>query len=162
MKKILIILILLTSCKPQQITVTKTEYVHDTISVEKIVKINVPVKQVVEIESPCDSLGNLKPFKTVLKSEKGNVTVVGKDNSISVEFNLDSIKEVHLKEFQSHVSDKVEIREVEVKQPLPKWIWYSLGLNLILLIWTFKKLIFSAASNMFPALKLLKIAKFFL
>ena len=162
MRYLIIILILLVGCKPQQITVTKTEYVHDTISVEKIVKINVPVKQVVEIESPCDSLGNLKPFKTVLKSEKGNVTVVGKDNSISVEFNLDSIKEVYRKEFQSHVSDKVEIKEVEVKQPLPKWIWYSLGLNFILLIWTFKKLIFSVASNMFPALKLLKIAKWFI
>ena len=161
MRYLVILLIVLVGCKPTQ-TVTKTEYVHDTISVEKIVKINVPVKQIVEIEQPCDSLGNLKPFKTVLKSDKGNVTVIGKDNRISVKFNLDSIKEVYRKEFQSHVSDKVEIKEVEVKQPLPKWIWYSLGLNVILLIWTFKKLIFSVASNMFPALKLLKIAKFFL
>jgi hypothetical protein len=162
MKKILIILILLVSCKPQQITVTKTEYQKDTIYVEKVVKINVPQTQIVEIESPCDSLGVLKPFKTTLKSDKVNVSIVSKDGKLTATINLDSIKEVYQKEFQSSVSNKVEIREVKIKQPLPKWIWYSLGINLVLLIWTFKKQIFGLASNMFPALKVLKIAKWFI
>ncbi len=159
---LLILLIVLTSCKPQQITVTKTEYQKDTIYVEKVVKINVPQTQIVEIESPCDSLGVLKPFKTVLKSDKVNVSIVSKDGKLTATIDLDSIKEVHQKEFQSSISNKVEIREVKVEQPLPKWVWYSLGINAVLLIWTFKKQIFGLVSNMFPALKLLKIAKFFL
>ena len=162
--KILLLLffISLISCKTKQITVTKTEIQKDTIYVEKVVKINVPQTQIVEIESPCDTLGNLKPFKSVLKSDKVNVLIEAKDGKLTATINLDSIKEVYKKEFQSHVSDKVEIKEIPIIQPLPKWVWWSLVLNLVLLIWTFKKLIFSIASNMFPALKLLKIAKWFI
>lgn len=162
MRYLLILLIVLTSCKTKHITVTKTEYQKDTIYVEKIVKINVPQTQIIEIESPCDSLGALKPFKTVLKSDKVNVSIISKDGKLTATINLDSIKEVYQKKFQSSISNKVEIREVEVVKPLPKWVWYSLALNAVLLIWTFKKTIFGLVSNIFPALKVLKIAKWFL
>ena len=74
MKNLLIItLLVLVSCKPTK-TVVKTQTIHDTIYKEKIVKINVPVTSVIEVEKPCDSLGNLKPFKTGIKTEKAYVT----------------------------------------------------------------------------------------
>ena len=160
MKKLILIwLILLVGCKPTQ-TVTKTEYVHDTISVEKIVKINVPVKQIVEIEQPCDSLGNLKPFKTTLKNSKANISIESKNGVLVAKINLDSLKEVYQKEFQSKQVEKVEIREVPIKQPISKFWWWSLILNVILLIWVFRKFIFGMVSNVFPALKLVKWLRF--
>lgn len=155
----IILVFLFIGCKPQQ-TVTKTEYVHDSIYVDRVEKIFVPQTQVVTIEKPCDSLGNLKDFKTVIKNDKANVTVEGKNGVLTAEINLDSIKEVYQKEFQSNQVEKVEIRYVNVKTPISKFWWYSLILNIILLIWVFRKYIFGLISNFFPALKLVKWLRF--
>ena len=141
-KIILIFLLLLVGCKTKQVTVTKTEYVRDTIFKEKIVKINVPVTQFVEVESPCDSLGVLKPFKMVLQSDKVNVTVQSKDGKLTAEINLDSIKQVAVKEYKSHNSVKVETKEVIItKYRLPSWFWWAMAYAILMTVWKFKKYI---------------------
>ena len=146
---LLILLIVLTSCKTKQITVTKTEYQKDTIYVEKVVKINVPQTQIVEIESPCDSLGVLKPFKTVLQSDKVNVSIVSKDGKLTATINLDSIKEVYKKEFQSSISNKTDSKEVTItRYRVPKWCWFVIGYAIVITVWKFKK--FIPYLNMLP------------
>ena len=97
---ILILLVILVSCKTKQVTVTEKEYIHDSIFINRVEKILVPQTQIVEIESPCDSLGVLKPFKTVLKSDKVNVLIQSKDGVLTAKIDVDSIKQVAVKEFQ--------------------------------------------------------------
>ena len=162
MRYLVILLIVLVGCKPTQ-TVTKTEYVHDSVFVDRVEKILVPQTQIVEIENPCDSVtGELKPFRATLKNSKANISIESKNGVLVAKINLDSIKEVYQKEFQSKQVEKVEIREVPIKQPISKFWWWSLILNVIILIWVFRKFIFGMVSNVFPALKLFKIAKWFM
>ena len=160
MRYLVILLIVLVGCKPTQ-TVTKTEYVYDSVFVDRVEKILVPQTQIVEIENPCDSVtGKLKPFRATLKNSKANISIESKNGVLVAKINLDSIKEVYQKEFQSKQVEKVEIREVLIKQPISKFWWWSLILNVILLIWVFRKFIFGMVSNVFPALKLVKWLRF--
>lgn len=143
MKKIILLtFILLVSCKTKQITVTETEYVHDSIYIDRVEKIIVPQTQIVEIDKPCDSLGNLKPFKTVLKSDKVNVTVEAKNGVLRAEIDLDSIKEVYQKEFESKLSDKSKVSETIItRYRIPKWCWWLILYAVLMTIWKFKKYI---------------------
>jgi hypothetical protein len=138
MRNLIIILLLITlaSCKTKQITTVKTEYIKDTIFTEKIVKINVPIINTIEIESPCDSItGKLKPFKQVIKSGKVNVRIESKDGLLTAMVNIDSIKQVALKEYVAHTSDKTEFKEVIItRYKNPKFFWLILMLTVLMII----------------------------
>ena len=135
---LLIAVVFLTGCKAKQNTIIKTEVVRDSIFIDKVVKIKVPSVQLVEVEKPCDSLGNLKPFKTVIKTEKVFVKVQGKDNVITAEINLDSIKEATVKEYKSKNVEKHH-KEIIIKYKVPKWCWWLLGVNIAYLLYILRR-----------------------
>ena len=136
MKKLLIIILiasLFLSCKSKKIVseIIKT----DTIYKEKVIKITPSRLNSLTVESPCDSLGKLKPFNYTLGSGNDKIIVKTLHNTIYVEQNLDSIKEVYEKEYRS----KLDSNKKEIEVPyIPKWVWYSLVLNLLLLVWIFR------------------------
>ena len=131
---IIIILIMFSGCR------TKKEYIHttstDTIYKKEIVKITPSSLNELIIDNPCDSLGNLKPFEYKINSPKVKTTIKSIDNKVVVEQNLDSIKEVWQKEFQSSV--KTVDKKVEIPVT-PKWAWKSLIANILLLLWILRK-----------------------
>ena len=157
MRNLIIILLLITlaSCKTKQITTVKTEYIKDTIFTEKIVKINVPIINTIEIEAPCDSItGKLKPFKQVIKSGKVNVRIESKDGLLTAMVNIDSIKQVALKEYVAHTSDKAEFKEVIItRYKYPKFFWYLLIYAIVITLYAFRKQLVL----LFPALKPISI-----
>lgn len=134
---IILVIVILSSCKAK--TVYKREIVHDTIVEVRIERILQPYETIVEIESPCDSLGNLKPIFFESKGEGKTISIKSVGNKIEIIEKVDTVI-VYKDVFKEHIStsDNLEIKEIRY---IPKWVWYSLGLNLILLVWTFRKFI---------------------
>jgi hypothetical protein len=138
MKKTIIIftIILLFGCKAKIVTIET--HTIDTIKVEKIIKFTPSQLNSLVINTPCDSLGNLKPFNYSFGTDNNKVSLKGKNNTIYLEQNLDSIKQVWVKE--QNIS--VKTSDIVTKVPyIPKWCYYSLLINLLLLVWTFRKFI---------------------
>ena len=135
--KIIIIILLSTlflSCKSKKVISETIK--TDTIYKSEIIKITPSRLSSLNIESPCDSLGKLKPFFYTLGSGNDKIIVKTIDNTISVEQNLDSVKSVWQKEYKS----SFETNKKEINVPyIPKWVWYSLALNFLLLVWLFRK-----------------------
>ena len=145
MKKLIIILSLsqfLFSCAAKKVFVeTKTT---DTIYKKEIVRIAMPSLNKVYIDKPCDSLGNIIPFKHIIINDKVRTVVKTVNNTIVVEQNIDSIVDVRVSEYRSKNKSK---KEVIIKYRVPKWCYYSLLITSLLLAWTFRRFI--------PILKLL-------
>ena len=142
MKKVIVIILVLLisslfySCKSRKTVteITKT----DTIYKSEIIKITPAQLNTIKIESVCDSLGRLKSFnytftngtiKTVLKTIK---------DTLYLESNVDSIVNSKVNEYKSSIKDS---ESLTIKTKTPKWVWYSLLINLLLLIWIFRKFI---------------------
>lgn len=138
MKKTIIIftLILLFGCKSKKVYV-ETHSI-DTVKIEKLVKFTPSQLNELIIDNPCDSLGNLKPFNYKIGTSNNNVSLKSENNTIFLEQNLDSIKQVWEKEYKSSIDTSEIIKEVPYT---PKWIYYSLLINILLGAYTFRKFI---------------------
>lgn len=125
----------------------KKEYVHttsvDTLKVTKIIKVMPRQLNSIVIDEVCDSLGNLKPFKYTFGTGKNKTVLKAVNNTLYLEQNLDSIKQVWEKEFKSSATTEKERVEIPVT---PKWAWKVLIYAILCTIWIFKK----------PLLKLIK------
>jgi len=134
--KIFILALLLSSCRAK---VIKTEIQRDTIYKNKIVKITPPSVNEIKIENVCDSLGNLKEVRYITKQGKVKTIVKTLENTLYLQVNTDSIKDIVVSEYKSTLKDK---QETIIKFKVPKWAWYSLLINAILLVWIFRKPLF--------------------
>lgn len=105
----------------------------------------------------CDSVTN-KPKPATSKSKSNNLT---QDVSIDANGNLtarciaDSLMQIiiskdrvlsrYKEQLNSQKDSKTQVIE---KRYIPKWVWYSLGANLVLGIWTFRKPIKALISSL--------------
>lgn len=137
MKKtlLLLIFILVFGCKSKIVSVNT--HSSDTIRIEKIVKITPEQINSLIIDSPCDSLGNLKPFMYKFSSGKNTIYLKGENNTIYLKQNIDSIKQVWQKEHQKSIfkSDKME---TIYKTPNENWIIMLVMSIIIVLLWKFR------------------------
>lgn len=137
MRKLIIIILLASlflSCKSKKIVseIIKT----DTIYKSEIIKITPPQLNSIKIESICDSLGSLKQFNYTFSSGKVKTVLKTIKDTLYLESNVDSIVESKVKEYKS----SFESNKKEINVPyIPKWVWYSLALNILLLVWLFRK-----------------------
>jgi len=118
------ILLLLSRCVSKKTIVEyKDRIVTDTI-VKTIKEISVErFMDTLTIEQPCDSLGNLKPFKQLISTKQGKVSLQGKNNVITAEIDLNAYKEIWEKEYKSRLYKNVIIKEKEVvKYKTPFWL----------------------------------------
>lgn len=137
-RTILILLIawLFLSCRSTKVKETiKT----DTIYKSEIVKITPSQLNSIKIESICDSLGNLKQFKYVFSQGKSKTVLKTIKDTLYLESNIDSIVDSKVKEYKSSLISKKGVIKVPY---IPKWVWYSLALNILLLVWLFRKPLF--------------------
>ena len=132
---------LFISCK------TKKSYVEthstDTIYKSSIIEIQKPQLNSLIIENICDSLSIVKPFNYTFVSNNVKGTLKSEHNTLKLEVNIDSIKQVLEKEYKSSVKTKKELIIKEVKRPFN---FYSILLNVIFGLWIFRK----------PLIKLIK------
>jgi len=133
LKYSIVILLLFTSCTAKKvITQTKEVIKNDTIIVTKDRYVTKAVNDTIIIESPCDSLGVLKPFKERLKTAQGQITIQSKNNVIQANINLDSIVQSIEKRYESKTVDTVQKSDtLKIKYRTPVWLVLSLVFSVI-------------------------------
>jgi len=133
----MIVIISVLGCKTPK-TVYKNVETHDTIVITEVINVVQPRLTNLIVDSPCDSLGRLKPifYETITPTKTLSIKTI--DNKLVITEKQDSIvtKDKEIKEISSSISD-----EVKVIVRTPRWSWYSLILNVLLLVWTFRKII---------------------
>ena len=133
LKYSIVLLLLFTSCTAKKvITQTKEVIKNDTIIVTKDRIVTKAVNDTILIESPCDSLGILKPFKQRLKTAQGEITIQSKNNAIEATINLDSIIQSIEKRYESKTVDTKEKSDtLKIKYRTPVWLVLSLVFSVI-------------------------------
>jgi len=140
MKRLLIFLLIISlfSCKSKKVYLSEIK--TDTVRIEKVVKFTPSQLNELIISEPCDSLGNLNQFNYNLGSGKDKLVVKTIDNTIYIEQNLDSIKQIWEKELIKSKETSKKIVEVPtIPSYIYKIIAFSALLNVILLLFTFRK-----------------------
>ena len=134
LKYSIVILLIFTSCTAKKIvTQTKEVIVNDTIILTKDRIVTKAVNDTILIDSPCDSLGILKPFKERLKTAQGQITIQSKNNVIEATINLDSIVQSIEKRYESKTVDTVQKSDtLKVKYKTPVWLVLSLLFSVII------------------------------
>jgi len=133
LKYSIVFLLLFTSCTAKKvITQTKEVIKNDTIIVTKDRYVTKAVNDTIIIESPCDSLGVLKPFKERLKTAQGQITIQSKNNVIQANINLDSIVQSIEKRYESKTVDTMQKSDtLKIKYRTPVWLVLSLVFSVI-------------------------------
>lgn len=162
MKKIIILLLLITSCATvKQKTYTKSELTHiidsvkvnstnhtvDTLEVFKDRVINNEIQSVVEVQVDCDSLGKVKDVKYNVKSGNSYFKAIIKNNKLSLSIKLDSVSNVYESKYKAkYVKDSINLqqkynrvfekkeKELIVKQPSWFIIHWKCGIIIFLLL----------------------------
>ena len=117
-------MLLLFGCGSKKtITEYKDRIVNDTIIKTRTEVLVERFTDTLTINQPCDSLGNLKPFKQVVSTPQGKYTLTGSNNVITADLDLKGYKEIWEKEYKSKLDKNTIVKEKEVvKYKIPLWI----------------------------------------
>jgi hypothetical protein len=100
MKKLFILLLLSGCAAKKTITEYKDRIINDTIIKTRTEVLVERFTDTLTINQPCDSLGNLKPFKQLISTKQGKVSLQGKNNVITAEIDLKAYKDDFRKRIQ--------------------------------------------------------------
>ena len=143
MKKLIILLLLFGCSSKKTITEYKDRIVNDTIIKTKTEILVERFTDTLIIEQPCDSLGNLKPFKQLISTKQGKVSIQGKNNVITAEIDLNAYKEILEKEYKSKLDKNTIVKEKEViRYRTPLWVWLVICLETLIIALFFKNRFF--------------------
>lgn len=137
-----IVVVMATSCKPKKIYIETIKTERDSIYINKVIKEVERFTDTLTIEQPCDSLGNLKPFKQVISTKQGKVTIQNKNGNIDATIDLKAYKEILEKEYQSKLKENVKIEKQTIyKTPFKYWFFlgFSFLLNFVFIYLNFRK-----------------------
>ena len=126
---IIVFLLTILGCKTTSTTTEKKHIVLDTHYVIETSEIQVPVKNVTIIESPCkDSI--LQPINQVLEIGETSIKISEREGDLiaEIESKGDTIKSTDTT--KSHIEEKSEIQTI-TKYRVAKWCWYLLGIVII-------------------------------
>ena len=123
MKKLIILLLLFGCSSKKTITEYKDRIVNDTIIKTRTEVLVERFTDTLTIEQPCDSLGNLKPFKQLISTKQGKYTLTGSNNVITANLDLKGYKEILEKEYKSKLDKNTIVKEKEViRYRNPLWL----------------------------------------
>lgn len=144
--KLAILLLILTiiSCKTSKVETQKSIIKIDTFRTEKIVHIYNSVRDTLIIENPCDSLGLLTRFYSKITIPQGKIIIRSYKGTIKATIDIDSIKNVYEKQYQSKLKENENITfERIVKEVIPTWaILTMLIQGLLISVWVYFKYIY--------------------
>ena len=134
MRKLLLLLVLLSSCKAKQIVTVYRDVVKvDTIrDIRTITKFNA-VHDTLTIDNPCDSTGILNTFYSKISIPQGKVIIRSVRGKIQATVNIDSIAQVYDNKYRSIAkSDVTNFQKIVTKNVIPKWaIWFMAVTSLL-------------------------------
>jgi len=146
MKKLtfLFILFAIISCKTSKVENQKTIIKVDTFRTEKIVHIYNSVKDTLIVENPCDSSGILTRFYSKITIPQGRIIIRSYKGSIKATIDIDSIKNVYEKQYQSRLKDNQHITfERIVREVVPTWAIITMLIQgLLISVWVYFKFIY--------------------
>ena len=123
MKKLIILLLLFGCSSKKTITEYKDRIVNDTIIKTRTEVLVERFTDTLTIEQPCDSLGNLRPFKQIISTKQGKYTLTGSNNVITANLDLKGYKEILEKEYKSKLDKNTIVKEKEViRYRTPLWL----------------------------------------
>ena len=134
MKKLLLFLVVLASCKaPQSVTVYKDVVKVDTIRDYKVITKFDAVHDTLTIDNPCDSAGILTTFYSKIKIPQGQVIIRTVRGKIQATVNIDSIAQVYESKYRSKKDTNVtNISKIVTKNVIPRWaIWFMAVTSLL-------------------------------
>tara|TARA_R110002050_G_scaffold38981_2_gene95812 strand:- start:591 stop:1028 length:438 start_codon:yes stop_codon:yes gene_type:complete len=138
MRKIIFIILICTlySCVSKKvITETKEVVKRDSIYIIKDRFITKQVNDTITIDKPCDSLGNLKSFDRVIKTNNVKITLKSVKGNIQATVNIDSIVNSRIVEFKQNYQSKVQVKETEVvRYRTPLWVWFVITLEALVIL----------------------------
>jgi hypothetical protein len=138
---ILFILFALISCRTSKVENQKTIIKIDTFRTEKIIRIYDSVKDTLIIENPCDSLGILTRFYSKITIPQGRIIIRSYKGSIKATIDIDSIKNIYEKQYQSRLKDNQHITfERIVREVIPTWAILTMIIQgLLISVWIYFK-----------------------
>ena len=141
---ILLLLLIIISCKTSKVETQKSIIKIDTFRTEKIVHIYNSVRDTLIIENPCDSLGLLTRFYSKITIPQGKIIIRSYKGTIKATIDIDSIKNVFEKQYQSKLKENEHITfERIVKEVIPTWaILTMLIQGLLISVWVYFKYIY--------------------
>ena len=122
---IFLLLFFFSSCVSKKLVTDVQERIKvDTIYKTKTIKEVERFTDTLVIDKPCDSLGNLKPFKQLIKTKQGNITLVGLNNQITQQIDLNGYKDVLEETYKTKYDSFVKNYNKEVvKYRIPLWVF---------------------------------------
>jgi hypothetical protein len=131
-----ITLIILSSCASKILyTENKEDIKKDSISITRDRIIVEKVTDTIRIESPCDSLGNLKPFKYSLVVPQGKVSFFNVGNDIMQTINLKGYEKMLEIRYQKMYEKKIsEIKQKKIIYKTPLWMWLTIIFETLIII----------------------------
>jgi hypothetical protein len=122
---IFLLLFFFTSCVSKKLVTDIQERIKiDTIYKTKTIKEVERFTDTLVIDKPCDSLGNLKPFKQLIKTKQGNITLTGLNNQITQQIDLNGYKDVLEETYKTKYDSFVKNYNKEVvKYRIPLWVF---------------------------------------
>lgn len=140
----LLLLFTILSCKTSKVETQKSIIKIDTFRTEKIVHIYNSVRDTLIIENPCDSLGLLTRFYSKITIPQGKIIIRSYKGSIKATIDIDSIKNIYEKQYQSKLKENEHITfERIVREVVPTWaILTMLIQGLLISVWVYFKFIY--------------------
>ena len=122
---IFLLLFFFSSCVSKKLVTDIQERIKvDTVYKTKTIKEIERFTDTLVIDKPCDSLGNLKPFKQLIKTKQGNITLTGLNNQITQQIDLNGYKDVLEETYKTKYDSFVKNYNKEVvKYRIPLWVF---------------------------------------
>tara|TARA_R110000824_G_scaffold269931_3_gene458396 strand:- start:746 stop:1189 length:444 start_codon:yes stop_codon:yes gene_type:complete len=137
---IFLLLFFFTGCLSKKLITDVQERIKvDTIYKTKTIKEIERFTDTLVIDKPCDSLGNLKPFKQLIKTKQGNITLTGFNNQITQQIDLNGYKDVLEETYKTKYDSFVKNynKEVQIKI-VPLWVWIYIVASALIIFLLFK------------------------
>ena len=123
MKKLLILLLFFGCASKKTVTEIKEVVKRDSIFITNDRYITKQINDTITIKAPCDSLGRLKDFDRVIKSNSVKVGLKSIKGNIQATINIDSLVNSRISEFKQNYQSKTEIKIKEVvRYKTPLWL----------------------------------------
>ena len=133
---VFLLLFFFSSCVSKKLVTDIQERIKvDTIYKTKTIKEVERFTDTLVIDKPCDSLGNLKPFKQLIKTKQGNVTLIGFNNRITQQIDLNGYKDVLEETYKTKYDSFVKNYSKEVvRYRTPFWVWIYIVSSALIIV----------------------------
>ncbi len=139
-KKIVLLILIgfFYNCVSKKLVTEKKEVIKiDSIYILKDRFITKQVNDTIVITEVCDTLGNLKSFDRVIKTNNVKVALKSVNGSIEATVNIDSIVNSKIQEYKKSYRSKTEIKEI-TKYRVPFWVWAVIFLEALVIFILFR------------------------